>query len=145
MPARAARAPARERRSVRTPSGASAEADGERLVVRDARGAIVVVYDAERGSAEITVAEGDLTLSAPRGKVAIQAPEIVCETGRFELRASQIVERAHDVFREIEGLLHTRAKRARTIVHGAFHLFGKRVNLLAEEDASVDGKRVLLG
>src|SRR5579859_2387079 len=28
-----------------TPGGASAEADGERLVVRDARGSIVVVYD----------------------------------------------------------------------------------------------------
>ena len=56
------------RAQIRTPSGASAETEGERLVLRDARGAIVVVYDAERGTAEIAAPAGDLVLSAPQGK-----------------------------------------------------------------------------
>lgn len=130
---------------VRTAGGASAEADGERLVVRDRRGAIVVVYDAERGTAEIVVPEGDLVLGAPKGKIALRALEVECEAGRIELRADRIFERARDVYREVEGLIQTRAERVRTLARGAYYLFAKRVNVAAEEDASVDGKRVLLG
>jgi hypothetical protein len=130
---------------VRTPSGATATADGERLVVRSAAGAIVVVYDAERGTAEIAAPSGDLTLSAPSGRISLRAEEIVCEAGRFELRAERIVERAGDVYREIEGLLQTRADRLRTLVSDAYQVLSKRVRIAAEEDAALDGKRVLLG
>ncbi len=101
--------------SVKTASGATAEVDGERLVVRDARGAIVVVYDAERGTAEIVAPRGDLVLSAPAGKIAMRAAEIVCEAGRYELNAERVLVRARDVYREIEGLLHTRADRVRRV------------------------------
>jgi hypothetical protein len=141
-PAQSAPAPAP---LIVTPSGASAEADGERLVVRDARGAVVVVYDAERGTAEISAPAGDLVLSAPHGKIALRAAEVECEAGRIELRADRIFERARDVYREVEGLLQTRVERVRTVARGAYHLFAKRVNVAAEEDAAVDGKRVLLG
>lgn len=130
---------------VRTPGGASAEAHGERLVLRDARGAIVVVYDAERGTAEIEAPAGDLVLSAPKGKIALRALEVECEAGRIELRADRIFERARDLYRDVEGLLQTRAERVRTLATGAYQLFAKRVNVQAEEDAAVDGKRVLLG
>ncbi|HEY3815938.1 MAG TPA: DUF3540 domain-containing protein [Polyangiaceae bacterium] len=132
-------------RAVRTPGGASAEVDGERLVLRDVRGAIVVVYDAERGTAEIAAPRGDLVLSAPQGKIALKAREVECEAGRIELRADRIFERARDIYRDVEGLLQTRAERMRTLATGAYQLFAKRVNVLAEEDAAVDGKRVLLG
>jgi hypothetical protein len=131
--------------TVKTAGGATAEVDGERLVVRDARGAIVVVYDAERGTAEIVAPGGDLVLSAPAGKIALRAAEIVCEAGRYELNAERVLVRARDVYREIEGLLHTRADRVRTLARDAYQLFAKRLNMAAEEDASVDGKRVLLG
>jgi hypothetical protein len=130
---------------VRTPAGASAEVDGERLVVRDARGSIVVVYDAERGTAEIVAPRGDLVFSAPAGKIAMRAGQIVCEAGRFEVRADRIFECAHDVYREVEGLVQTRAERVRVLARDAYQAFAKRLNLAAEEDASVDGKRVLLG
>jgi hypothetical protein len=132
-------------RAVHTPGGASAEVDGERLVLRDTRGAIVVVYDAERGTAEIAAPKGDLLLSAPHGKIALRAQEVECEAGRIELRADRIFERARDIYRDVEGLLQTRAERVRTLATGAYQLFAKRVNVLAEEDAAVDGKRVLLG
>ncbi|HEX3344416.1 MAG TPA: hypothetical protein VHS09_07570, partial [Polyangiaceae bacterium] len=84
-------------REVRTPGGASAEVDGERLVLRDSRGAIVVVYDAERGTAEIAAPRGDLVLNAPHGKITLKAREVECEAGRIELRADRIFERARDV------------------------------------------------
>ncbi|HEY8092115.1 MAG TPA: DUF3540 domain-containing protein [Polyangiaceae bacterium] len=130
---------------VRTAGGASAQVLGERLVVRDARGAIVVVYDAERGTAEIAAPSGDLVLGAPHGRIVLRAREIDCEAGRFELRADRIFTHARDVYREVEGLLQTKAERVRTVARGAYHLFARRVNVAAEEDASVDGKRVLLG
>jgi hypothetical protein len=135
----------RSARTVQTPGGASAEVDGERIVLRDARGSIVVVYDAERGSAEIVAPRGDLTFSAPEGRIALRASEVVCEAGRYELRAERIFEHAVDVYREVQGVLQTRAERVRTLAKEAYHLFAKRVNVLAEEDAAVDGKRVLLG
>jgi hypothetical protein len=130
---------------VATPSGASAEVEGERLVVRDPRGAIVVVYDAQRGTAEIVAPSGDLVLSAPRGKIALKANEVECTAGRIELRADRIFERARDVYRDIEDLLQTRTGRVRTIARAAYHVFANRVNVAAEEDAALDGKRVLLG
>jgi len=130
---------------LQTAGGASAELEGERLIVRDARGSIVVVYDAEAGTAEIVAPGGDLVLSAPNGKIAMRASEVVCETGRYELRAERIFERARDVYREVEGLVQTRAGRVRILARDVYHLFAKRMHLLAEDDAAVDGKRVLLG
>jgi hypothetical protein len=130
---------------VRTASGATAEADGERLVVRDSRGSIVVVFDAERGTAEIVAPGGDLVLSAPTGSIRMRAAEIVCDAGRYDLRAERIFERARDVYREVEGVVHTRAGRVRTLARDVVQVFAKRLNLAAEEDATVDGERVLLG
>ena len=43
-----------------TPNGASATVEGERLVLRDPKGAVVVVYDAETGSATIAMLQGNL-------------------------------------------------------------------------------------
>lgn len=131
--------------AVSTPSGATATAEGERVVVRNSAGAIVVVYDAELGTAEISAPAGDLTLSAPKGRISLRAAEVVCETGRFELRAERIVEVAGDVYRQIEGVLQTRAERVRTLVTGAYHVLAKRARIASEEDTAVDGKRVLLG
>ncbi len=128
---------------LRTPSGATAGVEGERIVVRNSRNAVVVVYDAERETAELHA--GDLTLSAPQGRICLRASEIVCEAGRFELQAGRIVESAGDVYREVQGLLQTRAERVRTLVRGAYQVLAKRAQVVAEEDASLDGKRVLLG
>jgi hypothetical protein len=143
MSARAKKVVPAEPTELRTPSGATAGVEGDRIVVRNSRNAVVVVYDAEHDTAEITA--GDLTLSAPGGRIALRASEIVCDAGRFELRADRILERAGDVYREVEGLLQTRAERVRALVRGTFQLFAKRAQVVAEEDASVDGKRVLLG
>ncbi|MEZ4299175.1 MAG: DUF3540 domain-containing protein [Polyangiaceae bacterium] len=64
---------------------------------------------------------------------------------RYELAASQIVERARDTFRETTDLAQTRAGRVRTIVKDLYALYSKRTALQSEEETSVDGKKVLLG
>lgn len=148
MPARSTARAARRASSVpriETPSGASAEAQGDVLVLRDRRGAVVVVFDAEKGTAEICAPSGDLVLAAPGGKIELRAPEVVCDAGKIELRAERLIERVRDVYLEVEGLAHTRAERVRTIARDVFQVFSKRAAVVAEEDASIDGKRVLLG
>ncbi|MCA9625961.1 MAG: DUF3540 domain-containing protein [Myxococcales bacterium] len=57
------------------PDGSSAELDGERLRIRDRRGAILFEYDAETGKGALTIPEGDLRLAAPRGSIELFAGE----------------------------------------------------------------------
>jgi hypothetical protein len=130
---------------VATKSGASAEVQGDVIVLRDRKGAVVVVFDAERGTAEIVAPKGDLSFAAPAGRIVLRAAEVAIESGKLDVNVERIVERAKDVYREVEGLLQTRAGRTRQIVKDAWQVLAKRVQLAAEEDAAVDGKRVLLG
>jgi hypothetical protein len=148
-------------RKVETASGASCEAQGELLVLRDKKGAVVVVFDAEKGSAEVFAPTGDLTLAAPQGKVVlragtavelhateraeVRASEVALLAGKLDVRAQRILERAEEVYREIDGLLQVRAGRVRSLVKDVFQVLAKRARVVAEEDASLDGKRVLLG
>ena len=145
MGARARKRSTTKPAKVETPSGASAEVQGELLVLRDRKGAVVVVFDAEKGSAEIVAPRGDLSLSAPQGKIVLRAPEVSCEAGKLEVNAERVVERAKEAYREVEGLLQTRSGRSRQIVKDGYQVLAKRVQIAAEEDAALDGKRVLLG
>lgn len=108
---------------------------------------------------ELRVAEGDLTLSAP-GRVVVradaevemaapavrvEATSVVVSTGRHELQAERVVERAGDVYRHAEGLVEVTADRARTLITGAHELCAGRTTITSDADTVVDGKRVLLG
>jgi hypothetical protein len=145
--------------SITTPSGASATAEGDVLALRDAAGRVVVTLDGASGELRLA-AEGDLRLSAPSGRVLVEAAgdvslrgaslqinaaEASLAVGRWELRAERIIERSTEVLRTVEGLLETRAKFARLIVTRALELTGRRTTIISEEDTRIDGKRVLLG
>jgi hypothetical protein len=144
--------------ALETPSGATAEVSGDVIVVRD-KGALVLRYDAATGTAEISVPSGDLRLVAggrvvvsgaevaieATSRASVTAPEVVTRAGRIEVAAERIVERATDVYRTVDGLMHTRADRVRSVVKGLYQLMGGRISVRAEDDASLDGKRVLLG
>lgn len=145
---------------VRTASGASARVDGDAVTVRDAEGRTVLRYDAATGALTLEAEAGDVRVAAPNGRVVLEARdavtlraerlegnvrEAVWTAGRWELRAVRIAERAEQVVRDVEGLLTTRAERARTIVRGAYDLVAGRTKIASREDTVVDGKRVLLG
>jgi hypothetical protein len=113
-------------------NGSTAEVvDGE-IVVKDPRGRTVIVFDGARARVEAE----DLDFNARK---------ITLSAGVIELRAARIFERAGEVYRDVEGTLHTRAERVRTLVKDAYHLFAKRASVASEEDTSIDGRRVLLG
>lgn len=57
-------------------SGGSVAIAGDTVVIRDPEGRILIRYG--NGSAEIAVPAGDLTLSAPRGRVVLQSGLDVC-------------------------------------------------------------------
>lgn len=72
------------------------------------------------------------------------AQEVAVAAGRWEVRVERIIERAGEVYREAE-LAETRAERVRTLARAAFDVIAGRASILADDDAVVDGKRVLLG
>lgn len=53
--------------------GATATVEGESLALRDAEGMLVARFDPKTGVTEIAAARGDLRLSAPHGKVVVEA------------------------------------------------------------------------
>jgi hypothetical protein len=71
---------------VETPQGASATAEGDRLVVRNFRGEVVVTYDAATGSATISAPAGDLRLAR---RIAEKARRVIAWEIQPDLLAQQ--------------------------------------------------------
>jgi hypothetical protein len=63
----------------------------------------------------------------------------------MEVRAERLIERAKDAYLEVDGLLQTRARRARSIIREAYQLVSERTSLVSKKETSIDGERVLLG
>lgn len=78
-------------------------------------------------------------------RITTTATSVSQSVERFELAATQIVERARDTFRDATGLAQARAGRVRTIVEDLYSLYSKRTALQSTEETSVDGSKVLLG
>jgi RNase adaptor protein for sRNA GlmZ degradation len=133
-----------------TKSGASAEVDGERISLHTADGVLIARYDAERRELTLT-SPGDVALVAKRRMtleaetLAVKAGRAELEIGHWQLTAARIVEKTGDLFRSIEGIAETRARRMRTLVERTLELMGGRTSIISKEDTRIDGKRVLLG
>jgi hypothetical protein len=136
------RSRARRERRVVSRSGATANVTDDVIEIRDAEGALIIRYDAERGETTIS-APKDLILSGER--VIIRGAEASIEVGKLEVTAARLVERVFEAYRDVDSLLQTRAGRMRTLVRGALDLLSGSTNIVSEEDTSIDGKRVLLG
>jgi hypothetical protein len=94
-------------------------------------------------SARVSVhtTEGDLNAE----RISVRASELATLVGKWELRAQRLVEHVVDAYRDVDGLLQTRAGRMRTLVEGAYRLLSERTDIISREDSVIDGKRVLLG
>lgn len=144
--------------ALRVGTARASEEEG-RLVVRDGEGRALLSYHPETGELELAVEEGDLRLAARNGRVRIEGATIESEArevrtraeyvgftaARWELSVGKITERARNVFRDVTGLVQTRAKRASIIAESTLQLFGRRTTVRSKEDTKIDGKRVLLG
>jgi hypothetical protein len=103
-----------------------------------------------RAAGEVRSTSTRVSVHATEGEVnaerlSVTAAEHRALVGRWELRAQRVIEQVVDAYRDVDGLLQTRAGRMRTLVKGAFRVLAERTDLLSREDAVIDGKRVLLG
>ncbi|MGK3995189.1 DUF3540 domain-containing protein [Sorangium sp. So ce1024] len=109
----------------------------ERAAVRVSAAAVDVT--SERASLHTTEA----TVLAER--IATTAAQIAATAGRIEIQAERLIERARDAYREVDGLLQTRARRARSLIREAYQLVSERTSMVSKKETSIDGERVLLG
>ncbi|WP_434047033.1 MULTISPECIES: DUF3540 domain-containing protein [Sorangium] len=109
----------------------------ERAAVRVAAAAVDVT--SERASLHATEA----TVLAER--IATTAAHIAATAGRMEIQAERLIERAKDAYRDVDGLLQIRARRARSLIREAYQLVSERTSMVSKKETSIDGERVLLG
>lgn len=107
-----------------------------------------------KGSGMTTlVVPGDLTVSAPRGRmtfeaadgVEIRSPEIRMTANRWEIVANAVSERFHEAVRWVRDTFQLRAGRLRTRVDTTYDLQAERIKALAEREVRIDGSSIDLG
>jgi hypothetical protein len=147
--------------------------DAEVLRVVDAEGRLLFEHNTSTRVTVIVAPEGDLELRAPRGKVKIvaaegfelEAPSVHAKVGEarvegrtlsatfdrlktaagvVETSAGRILERAKNVYREVEELSQTRAGRLRLVAEKTVSLLGQRAVVKAKEDVKIKGDKVYL-
>src|SRR5205085_7449242 len=125
----AMRSRSRRQRRVVSRSGAAANVVDDTIEIRDANGAMIVRYDAERGELAIS-APKELILSGER--VTIRGETASIEVAALEIRATRLVERFFEVYRDVDALVQTRAGRVRTLVRGAMDLLSGTTTIASE-------------
>ncbi|MGK4006464.1 DUF3540 domain-containing protein [Sorangium sp. So ce1036] len=109
-----------------------------------------VILSAGVDGSKIELTQDSIALASEKARVsagalAVDAVKADWAVGQWELRAGRVIERAMDVFHDVEGLLETRAGRLRTLVSSTLELLGRRTTITSEKDTRIDGERVLLG
>lgn len=116
--------------------------DAREIDLRASSRAAISAPDVEVTARAASLHAGEASVAADA--VRVVAEEIAHAVGRWEVRAERIVERAAEAYREAE-LAETHADRVRTIARAAFDVVAGRASILSDDDAVIDGKRVLLG
>ena len=142
-----------EERVVRVEEGdLSLEAPGGRVTIV-ARDGVVV----RSGESEVIVGATGIDAKAPRAELGAGEARLVVRSlttvaesvrqvaGVVELEATRVVERAKNIYREVEELAQTRAGRVRVVARAAMHLMSGRTVIKAEQDVKVKGEKIHLG
>jgi hypothetical protein len=69
--------------------------------------------------------------------------DIVAE--KLEFTARHLFERLTDLTQWVSGAVHQRVGRVRSHVEGDYDLKAGRITELADDDVTIDGKRIYLG
>lgn len=67
------------------------------------------------------------------------------ELSRVESAAERVIERAKNVFREVEDLCQTKAGRSRTVIEGGAFFRAHHASIEAEDEMRIDGSSINLG
>jgi hypothetical protein len=112
----------------------------------------------------VTIAEDGFELASPRVRAAALHADVTVDeaqiagrhaqasfasvlqvVGKLETRAERLVERARELYTEVEELAQTHAGRVRVVAREAFHLLGKRASLKTEKDLKLQAEKIHLG
>ena len=123
--------------------------------VADTLGKLRSVLSLGRHSAQLNAPElkftgkrGDFQLGETHivsGRVVAGIGQAKCHFRRLETVTKTLIEKAKNIYRTVEGLTQTRARRVRTLVDETYHLQSKTAMLKSEEDFKVNGERIHLG
>lgn len=122
--------------------GVSLASDGaESLrVSRDA-----VKLDTDRVEMNARRVDATVQEATLRGRVLrTLAERTLTEVERVEVRAGRVIERAKEVYREVEGLSQTRAGRLKLIAEKALQMLADDVTVKARRDAKIKGEKIYL-
>ncbi len=125
--------------------------DDALLVIADEGGAWVIGVVEGRGKTSLPLhgdvslhATGSLTLSAEEG-VRVRAPELEIGVEKLTMAATSAVQKFATLYQRVREVLTVHARESHTIVDETSLSKAKKLAIVAEETASVNGKQILLG
>lgn len=128
-----------------------------RLAAPKGRVVVEAGTDLELSAARTRLRSEELEVEAGRTRLRSAALELVSEVmevssssvvvgaGRLQVSAERVFEKARDIYREVEGVIDTKAGRLRSVVRGAWQAKSGSTSIVSKEDTFLDGRRVLLG
>ncbi len=121
--------------------GVSVEAPDASLEVR--QGAVSI--DAERVGVTAKRVSAEVHEATLTSKVLRTVAErAITEVERVEVRAGRVIERAKEVYREVEGLSQTRAGRLKLVAEKAVQMLAEDLTFKARRDAKIKGEKIYL-
>jgi hypothetical protein len=65
--------------------------------------------------------------------------------GKLNTTVGRLIEKAKNVYRQVDNLNQLKAGRMRTLIKGSYHLKGESINQKADKDVRIDGNKINLG
>lgn len=65
--------------------------------------------------------------------------------GKLNTTVGRLIEKAKNVYRQIDNLNQLKAGRMRTLIKGSYHLKSESINQKADKDVRIDGDKINLG
>ena len=118
---------------------------GDTVLVVEADAAAYVIGVLQASGPMVVAVPNDLLLSAPNGRIALDAATIGLDAGRLSIRADELGECFGSVRRIVRGLLEIDAGEICTRVQELFSLTVRRLRAKASQDVRIDGARIHLG
>lgn len=96
------------------------------------------------GDVSIHAAGGSLSLTADKG-IQLRSPEVAVQSDRFSVFAKSAITKFTTWYQNIREMLHVRAGETHTVVDQTAVQQARRIAIVAEETASVNGQQITLG
>ena len=98
-------------------------------------------FSLEAGKGQIKIA--DVDYQGVRLGASIAQTKLFL--GKLNSTVGRLIEKAKNVYRQVDNLNQLKAGRMRTLVKGSYHLKGESINQKAEKDVRIDGNKINLG